>query len=60
MIILHFQRQPQFKKWIISYTSQHNVYYRTLNRKTTSRERDSTAFNLMKLPQAKVAVGQES
>ena len=37
-----------------------NVYYRTLNRKTTSRGRDSTAFNLMKLPHAKVTAGQES
>ena len=38
----------------------HNVYYRTLYRKTTSRGRDSTAFNLMKLPHAKVTAGQES
>ena len=28
--------------------------------KTTSRGRDSTAFNLMKLPHAKVTAGQES
>ena len=38
----------------------HNVYYRTLNRKTTSRGRDGTAFNLMKLPHAKVTAGQEN
>ena len=37
-----------------------DVYYRTLYRKTTSRGRDSTAFNLMKLPHAKVTAGQES
>ena len=44
-------------------TELHNVYYRTLYRKTTSRGRDSTAFNsvnLMKLPHAKVTAGQES
>ena len=41
-------------------TELHNVYYRTLNRKTTSRGRDSTAFNIMKLPHAKVTAGQES
>ena len=46
---------------IIMFTTElHNVYYRTLNRKTTSRGRDSTAFNLMKLPHAKVTAGQES
>ena len=38
----------------------HNVYYRTLNRNTTSRGRDGTAFNLMKLPHAKVTAGQEN
>ena len=40
-----------------------DVYYRTLYRKTTSRGRDSTAFNsvnLMNLPHAKVTAGQES
>ena len=46
---------------IIMFTTElHNVYYRTLYRKTTSRGRDSTAFNLMKLPHAKVTAGQES
>ena len=46
---------------IIMFTTElHNVYYRTLNRKTTSRGRDGTAFNLMKLPHAKVTAGQES
>ena len=46
---------------IIMFTNElHNVYYRTLNRKTTSRGRDSTAFNLMKLPHAKVTAGQEN
>ena len=44
---------------IIMFTTElHNVYYRTLNRKTTSR--DGTAFNLMKLPHAKVTAGQEN
>ena len=38
----------------------HNVYYRTLNRNTTSSGRDGTAFNLMKLPHAKVTAGQEN
>ena len=38
----------------------HNVYYRTLNRKTTSRGRDSTAFNFNEIPHAKVTAGQES
>ena len=38
----------------------HDVYYRTLNRKTTSLGRDSTAFNLMKLPHAKLTAGQEN
>ena len=46
---------------IIMFTTElHNVYYRTLYRKTTSRGRDSTAFNLMKLPHAKVTAGQEN
>ena len=46
---------------IIMFTNElHNVYYRTLNRKTTSRGRDGTAFNLMKLPHAKVTAGQEN
>ena len=45
---------------IIFTTELHNIYHRTLYRKTTSRGRDSTAFNLMKLPHAKVTGGQES
>ena len=35
--------------------THHNIYYRTLNLKTTRRGRDGTAFNsLMKLSHAKV------
>ena len=47
---------------IIMFTTElHNVLILpNLNRKTTSRGRDSTAFNLMKLPHAKVTAGQEN
>ena len=41
-------------------TELHNVYSRTLNRKTASRGRDSTAFNFNEIPHAKVTAGQES
>ena len=47
---------------IIMFTTElHNVLILpNLNRKTTSRGRDSTAFNLMKLPHVKVTAGQEN